>query len=108
MHVYLQTDAHTADLPPPHRHSHATAGLYNSIAAGEAAVWTFHIQTCAIEDQDNFDFDPLDDTKVSLSAPLSLPYSIVTMCQFGTSHDPICCIVVGKLTESAVRNMLRL
>lgn len=66
--MHAQVDSHTADLPPPHRHSHATAGLFNSIAAGEAAVWTFHIQTIAIEDQDKFDFDPLDDTKVRLDS----------------------------------------
>ncbi|KAK9865690.1 hypothetical protein WJX84_005180 [Apatococcus fuscideae] len=34
------------------------------LQAGEAAEWSFHIQTIDPEDQEKFEFDPLDDTKV--------------------------------------------
>lgn len=45
-------------------HSHATADLYESIAAGEYPEWALFIQTMEICDEDKFDFDPLDVTKV--------------------------------------------
>eukprot|EP00877_Chromochloris_zofingiensis_P011194 jgi/Chrzof1/6328/Cz18g04130.t1 len=45
-------------------HSHATKDLYDSIAAGDYPEWTLMIQTMEIPDEDKFDFDPLDVTKV--------------------------------------------
>lgn len=45
-------------------HSHATKDLYDSIAAGNYPEWKFYIQTMDPEDEDKFDFDPLDDTKI--------------------------------------------
>lgn len=38
--------------------------LYEAIANGYAPKWKFGIQTCSEEDQDKFDFDVLDATKV--------------------------------------------
>ncbi|GAB4823505.1 hypothetical protein N2152v2_010551 [Parachlorella kessleri] len=52
-------------------HSHATQDLFDAIARGEYPEWQLFIQTMAIEashgmawDEDKFDFDPLDDTKI--------------------------------------------
>lgn len=45
-------------------HSHATQDLTDSIASGEFPEWTLYIQTMEIADEDKFDFDPLDDTKI--------------------------------------------
>lgn len=45
-------------------HSHATQDLYESIAAGEYPEWILKIQTLAPSDQNKFDFDPLDVTKI--------------------------------------------
>lgn len=45
-------------------HSHATADLFNAIAAGDYPEWTLCIQTMDPADEDRFDFDPLDVTKV--------------------------------------------
>ncbi len=45
-------------------HSHATQDLTDAIAAGEYPEWTLYIQTMEIADEDKFDFDPLDDTKI--------------------------------------------
>jgi len=44
-------------------HTHATADLYNAIAAGNYPEWTLCIQTMDPADEDKFDFDPLDVTK---------------------------------------------
>ncbi|ERM96130.1 hypothetical protein AMTRI_Chr09g34060 [Amborella trichopoda] len=44
-------------------HSHATKDLYDSIAAGNYPEWKLFIQTMNPEDQDRFDFDPVDVTK---------------------------------------------
>jgi catalase len=44
-------------------HSHATADLQDSIAAGDYPEWTLAIQTMEIADEDKYDFDPLDVTK---------------------------------------------
>jgi catalase len=44
-------------------HSHATADLFNAIAAGDYPEWTLCIQTMNPADEDSFDFDPLDVTK---------------------------------------------
>lgn len=46
------------------RHSHATHDLYNHIAAGKFPEWNLQIQTMDPADQLNYDFDPLDATKV--------------------------------------------
>ncbi|KAK9819827.1 hypothetical protein WJX72_002822 [[Myrmecia] bisecta] len=46
------------------RHSHATHDLYNSIADGKGPEYSFSIQTMDPADEDKFDFDPLDCTKV--------------------------------------------
>jgi len=46
------------------RHSHATHDLYNSIVKGDYPEWEFKIQTMDPADQLNYDFDPLDCTKV--------------------------------------------
>lgn len=51
-------------LPVVCRCSHATHDLYNSIAAEDYPEWDFKIQTMDPTDQLNFDFDPLDCTKV--------------------------------------------
>lgn len=45
-------------------HSHATQDLYDAIAAGDYPEWALMIQTMDVADQDKFDFDPLDVTKV--------------------------------------------
>jgi catalase len=45
-------------------HSHATKDLYDSIESGEFPEWTLYIQTLDPADEDNFNFDPLDATKV--------------------------------------------
>mmetsp|Transcript_2711 Transcript_2711/g.8022 ORF Transcript_2711/g.8022 Transcript_2711/m.8022 type:complete len:493 (+) Transcript_2711:157-1635(+) len=45
-------------------HSHATADLQDSIAAGDYPEWTLCIQTMEIADEDKYDFDPLDVTKI--------------------------------------------
>ncbi|MEW5319233.1 MAG: hypothetical protein WDW38_010398 [Sanguina aurantia] len=50
-------------------HSHATQDLIESIAAGDYPEWTLAIQTLELADEDKFDFDPLDVTK--LVTPLS-------------------------------------
>lgn len=44
--------------------SHATHDLFNAIAAGDYPEWDLQIQTMDPQDQLNFDFDPLDATKV--------------------------------------------
>ncbi|KAL5984210.1 Carnitine O-acetyltransferase mitochondrial [Asimina triloba] len=45
-------------------HSHATQDLYDSIAAGNYPEWKFYVQTMDPADEDNYDFDPLDTTKI--------------------------------------------
>ncbi|KAL6503762.1 catalase A [Orobanche gracilis] len=45
-------------------HSHATQDLYESIAAGNYPEWKLYIQTMDPADEDRFDFDPLDTTKI--------------------------------------------
>ncbi|BDA50585.1 Catalase [Coccomyxa sp. Obi] len=45
-------------------HSHATQDLYDSIAAGNYPEWKLLIQTMDPKDEDKFDFDPLDVTKI--------------------------------------------
>ena len=45
-------------------HSHATQDLYDSIKAGNYPEWKLFIQTMDPEDEDKFDFDPLDVTKI--------------------------------------------
>ncbi|KIY96954.1 catalase [Monoraphidium neglectum] len=45
-------------------HSHATQDLYDAIAAGDYPEWALMIQTMDPADQDKFDFDPLDVTKI--------------------------------------------
>lgn len=45
-------------------HSHATQDLYDTIASGNFPEWKLMIQTMNPADQDKFDFDPLDDTKI--------------------------------------------
>jgi len=44
--------------------SHATRDLYDNIAAGNFPKWDLCVQIIAPEDIDNFDFDPLDPTKL--------------------------------------------
>ncbi|MCA0772454.1 catalase, partial [Vibrio vulnificus] len=44
-------------------HSHATKDLSDSIAAGNYPEWKFYIQIMDPDDEDKFDFDPLDMTK---------------------------------------------
>jgi len=44
-------------------HSHATQDLYDAIAAGNYPEWKLCIQTMNVEDENSFDFDPLDVTK---------------------------------------------
>lgn len=44
-------------------HSHATQDLYESIASGNFPEWKLYIQTMDPNDEDKFDFDPLDMTK---------------------------------------------
>lgn len=44
-------------------HSHATQDLYDAIERGEYPEWGLWIQTMALEDEDKYDFDPLDVTK---------------------------------------------
>lgn len=45
-------------------HSHATQDLYDNIADGNYPEWTLYIQTMDPADEDKFDFDPLDVTKI--------------------------------------------
>lgn len=45
-------------------HSHATKDLYDSIAAGNYPEWRFYFQTMDPKDEDRYDFDPLDTTKI--------------------------------------------
>ncbi|XP_050215798.1 catalase isozyme 1-like [Mercurialis annua] len=45
-------------------HSHATKDLYDSIAAGNFPEWKLFMQTIDPADEDKFDFDPLDVTKI--------------------------------------------
>lgn len=45
-------------------HSHATQDLYDHIATGDYPEWTLFIQTMNPADEDKFDFDPLDVTKI--------------------------------------------
>jgi catalase len=45
-------------------HSHATQDLYDSIEAGQYPEWTLAIQTMDPREEDKFDFDPLDVTKI--------------------------------------------
>jgi catalase len=45
-------------------HSHASQDLYDNIAAGNYPEWKLFIQTMDPADEDKFDFDPLDDTKI--------------------------------------------
>lgn len=45
-------------------HSHATKDLYDAIASGNYPEWKLCIQTMDPADEDRFDFDPLDDTKI--------------------------------------------
>ena len=44
-------------------HSHATQDLYDSIAAGNYPEWKLYVQIMDPDDEDKFDFDPLDVTK---------------------------------------------
>ncbi len=52
------------DLSSVLRCSHATHDLFNQIAKGNYPEWKFQIQTLDPAEQLNFDFDPLDATKV--------------------------------------------
>lgn len=45
-------------------HSHATQDLYDAIARGEYPEWTLFIQTMDPADEDKFEFDPVDVTKI--------------------------------------------
>eukprot|EP00891_Asterochloris_glomerata_P000316 jgi/Astpho2/316/Aster-02200 len=45
-------------------HSHATQDLYDAIGAGDYPEWKLCIQTMEVKDEDKFDFDPLDVTKI--------------------------------------------
>ena len=45
-------------------HGHATKYLYDAIASGNYPEWKLCIQTMDPADEDRFDFDPLDDTKI--------------------------------------------
>lgn len=45
-------------------HSHATQDLYDNIADGKYPEWTLYIQTMDPSEEDKFDFDPLDVTKI--------------------------------------------
>lgn len=45
-------------------HSHATQDLYDAIARGDYPEWTLCLQVMDPADQDKFDFDPLDATKI--------------------------------------------
>jgi catalase len=45
-------------------HSHATQDLYDNISAGQYPEWTLYIQTMDPTEEDKFDFDPLDVTKI--------------------------------------------
>jgi Catalase len=54
-----------SDIPAQSlRCSHATHDLFNAISAGEYPEWDLQIQTMDPKDELNFDFDPLDATKV--------------------------------------------
>jgi len=44
-------------------HSHATQDLYDSIDAGNFPEWKLFVQVIDPDEEDRFDFDPLDDTK---------------------------------------------
>jgi catalase len=44
--------------------SHATRDLYDHIQAGDFPKWDLHVQILAPQDFDNYDFDPLDPTKI--------------------------------------------
>ncbi|KAK9814659.1 hypothetical protein WJX72_009344 [[Myrmecia] bisecta] len=46
------------------RHSHATHDLFNAIQDGKYPEWSFYVQVIEPEDEDKFEFDPLDATKV--------------------------------------------
>ncbi|CAI5487462.1 unnamed protein product [Closterium sp. Naga37s-1] len=45
-------------------HSHATQDLQDAISAGDYPEWKLFIQTMDPADEDKFEFDPLDDTKI--------------------------------------------
>jgi catalase len=45
-------------------HSHATKDLYDTIASGSFPEWRLYIQTMDPNDEDKYDFDPMDTTKI--------------------------------------------
>lgn len=45
-------------------HSHATKDLYDTIASGSFPEWRLYIQTMNPNDEDKYDFDPMDTTKI--------------------------------------------
>ena len=45
-------------------HSHATKDLYDTIASGSFPEWRLYIQTMNPADEDKWDFDPMDTTKI--------------------------------------------
>ena len=55
---------HEAEQVGGKNHSHATADLFEAIDCGNFPEWTLCIQTLDPRDEDHFDFDPLDVTKV--------------------------------------------
>lgn len=69
-------------------HSHATKDLYDSIASGSFPEWRLYIQTMNPNDEDKYDFDPMDTTKIWPEELFPLQVSIYTGCI--TSLDYIC------------------
>ncbi|KAG2655460.1 hypothetical protein PVAP13_1KG021100 [Panicum virgatum] len=58
----IRTDEEAA-LVGGRNHSHATQDLYDSIAAGSFPEWQLLVQVMDPDTEDQYDFDPLDDTK---------------------------------------------
>lgn len=59
-------------------HSHATKDLYDSIASGSFPEWRLYIQTMNPNDEDKYDFDPMDTTKIWPEELFPLQVSIYT------------------------------
>ncbi|NOJ69986.1 catalase [Paenibacillus alvei] len=68
--------AEEAELIQAKDFNHATRDLYESIEAGEFPEWDLHVQMIDPAQSDDFDFDPLDPTKV-------WPEELVPMIKIG-------------------------
>jgi catalase len=67
-------------------HSHATKDLVDAIAAGNYPTWILYIQTMDPADEDKYDFDPLDDTKIWPEDVFPLQVSIFTVLKIESNE----------------------